>query len=117
MEEVKISGWTNWDDPNYEDLPNEMAKQAFNVVVKEVKEKGYKFSGYSHQYNEKGTPIINNKYKYCTSCRVWGDIMAEAYNLRESEDDTLAYVLWAWTPMVKGEKDGKYFFEEEIFPE
>ena len=115
---MKVTDWTDWDNEKYEELPNKMSKEAFDAVVDEVREKGYKFSGYTHQQNRLGCPILDNKYRYNVSCRMWGDIMAHAYGLYKDEEDDMAYVYWAWTPNCIGKNEnGEYIFEDEILPE
>jgi len=114
---VKVTGWTAWDNKKYKDVPNKYFKRAFDAVVKEIKEKGYKFSGTEHQEAPNGMPIIDDRYAFRCSCRMWGEIMSESYNLKESEDDTYSYVLWAWWPMIIGQDGDKPIFEEQKFPE
>lgn len=95
---MKVTEWTSWEDNRYEDagdLPINDFLEIEEVVVEEVKEKGYKFCGSYHQHGVHGCPVVDNEYIYKVSMRKWGDVMALAHNLDNS--DGLAYVSWAWS--------------------
>ena len=114
--ELKITGWTCWDNSQYINIntidnPIFSGNIIWELIVKEIRDKGYKFTGSYHQqsdcYEENygGVPIINNKYTAQFSCREWGSIMAEAYpeyNIGEYD-----YCIWAWIPPEN---------EKQIFP-
>lgn len=95
----KVTDWTYWGDLVYGDLgflsPQEW-EEVRECVIKEIKDKGYKFCGFYHQNKYitpcEGVPVINDKYRFETSCRGWGKIMAEAYGHFEKTD----YCDWAW---------------------
>jgi len=94
---MKVTKWTYWNNNKYKDI-NELTDDEFKeveeTIIKEIKDKGYKFCGSAHQNIETGCPVIDDKYIYCVSMRKWGDIMARAYDL--PNEDGLAYVLWSW---------------------
>ena len=100
----RVTGWTYFEDEQYVCLsdsyhseadPNALDMDAVrNAIVREMKEKGYKFTGIYHQYGDYGTPIINNKYIVRYSQRSWGDIMADVLDV--PDEDGFAYMEWAW---------------------
>ena len=105
---MTVTGWTYWNDDRYltiDDMTNEEFHEAREAVKNEIKAKGYKISGASHQYINYCTPIIDNKFLYGVSMRSWGAIMQEAYDI--PNDNGYGYVVWAWTHPDK---------EKEIFP-
>ena len=126
---IKVTGWTNWYDENYKDIKewdeNEENPFVYNdliiAIAKELREKGYKFTGDYHQNSEcyeenyGGVPIINNLYKFTCSCRAWGGIMATAYP--EYGTDEYAYCIWAWIPpMIKKQNGEDDEYEKQHFP-
>ena len=100
---MKVTGWTDFEDARYEDIsnmPQEEFQKAFEIVKKELKDNGYKFCGWRHQYGY--CPIIDNKWLFGVSLRMWGRIMQEAYDLPNK--DGMGYCTWAWnTP--EGEQE------------
>ena len=103
IEAMKITGWTEWDDPKYEELfpdnnlsPYMALKAAEQMIADEIRKKGYKFSGIYHQGGEYGVPVFDNKYVYQCSQRTWGGIMALAYPEECESDVRPSYVRWAW---------------------
>ena len=94
---MKVTSWTNWEDNRYsgiDDLSQEEYDKATDAVIKEIKEKGYKFSGSDHQNMDNCCPVIDDKYIFGVSMRSWGAIMQKAYDL--PNEDGLGYVLWSW---------------------
>ena len=67
------------------------------VVIEDIRNNGYHFCGDSHQNTNYGTPIIDDKYIYCTSQREWGGLIVEAFPEEFDKDDEYAYTKWAWT--------------------
>lgn len=106
---MKITGWTWCGDPEYVDIDDSGiqydSEELRNLIVSELRNRGYKFTGFYHQGGEYGTPIIDDKYTALYSFRSWGGIIEDAYPLHPG--DNMAYCYWAWT-----EPDG----EKEIVP-
>lgn len=105
---MKVTGWTDWEDPRFksvDDMTDKEYDEARDAIIKEIREKGYKIAGNSHQYCDNCCPVIDNKYIYCVSMRSWGKIMAAALNL--PNEDGYAYVHWAW---------GEPADDEEVLP-
>ena len=89
---MKVTGWTNWEDSRFksvDDMNDEEFEEAQIAVTKEIKEKGYKITGESHQYCNNCCPVIDNTYIYCVSMRSWGKTMADA--LGYPNEDKYAY--------------------------
>ena len=88
--EIKVIGWTTNYDNDY--LPFECKNsEIYNAIVKEIKDKGYRFGWSSHQSDKVPcTPVINNGYKICCGPRTWGAIMAEAHNPDDSDEAAYA---------------------------
>lgn len=74
-----------------------LARDMYDIIVQDVREHNYHFTGDSHQSHPHGTPIIDDKYIYCMSTRSWGWLMADAY---PDEDYSIyngnSYLKWAW---------------------
>ena len=102
MKKYKVTGWTYFNNRNYKELPEGIAvRKVHALVVEEIKKKGYRICGESHQCPSRHcVPVINKKYRYEVSFRTWGRIMAEAYGI----EGDLAYCDWAWIP-PKGTKE------------
>ena len=100
---MKITGWTNWRSNDefkisrFDKVPEDLIETAEKAIIKEIKKKGYSFSGYSHQNTEFGCPILDDKYIYATDQRHWGYLMAVAHGAMGKYD----YVKWAWLPEGK----------------
>lgn len=78
-QEYKVTDWTSWSDAESrpESRPGTIPFScAFDAVVREMKEKGYEFSGNYHQNGKTGVPVINGRFPFMVSMRVWGDVMA-----------------------------------------
>ena len=99
---MKVTGWAYYEAPDYEpiwrlgqgDSCPYSDEELRNAVVRELRERGYRFDGGYHQNGDYGAPIIDGKWQVLYSQREWGDIMAEALQLDNSDGD--AYVVWAW---------------------
>jgi len=108
---MKIIGWTEWDNPKYRErfewgdtYSSKEYDEHIQCIINELKEKGYKFSGDYHQNGDSGVPIFDDYTVFQCTQRTWGAIMAMAYP--KEDDDSLAYVRWAWQEP-----------EESVFPE
>lgn len=102
---MKVTGWTNWDDQNYDEFYGTVAaeNEVMQAVVDEIRKHGYKFTGEYHQYGDYGAPIIDGKWKYTLGQRRWGHVMVRAYPEEINDSDGYGYVQWAWSapePMV-----------------
>ncbi len=87
--EIQVIGWTNSRDMDY---PETNCKTAaiYDAIVKEVREKGYRFTWDDHQADAYPcTPVINNGFKVSCRPRTWGSVMAAA--LEEGEFDEALY--------------------------
>lgn len=109
---MKVTGWTYWEDERYDEIPNDEYDMARSVVVHSLWEFGFKFDGTYHTNGDYGVPVIDNKWKFTVSHRVWGGLMADAYP-EICDGDGMDYVSWAWIapePMILppfGEKTEK----------
>lgn len=95
---MKVTEWTFWNDDRFEsidEMSDEEFEKAIDTIAKEIKNKGYKITGWQHQNYEHGCPVIDNKYIFCVSMRKFGEVMQKAYDL--PNDDGLGYVIWAWS--------------------
>ena len=89
----KVTGWTHWNDKRFEEpSTNNKWKKFKQLVIQEIRDKGYRFSGYYHQQGDFGVPVIDGKYRFEVSMRTWGKVMAEA----EGNFGDMDYVKWAW---------------------
>ena len=101
---MKITGWTYWDNPEYQEIFSTEEASWDNVnkvkqlIADELRKCGFKFNGYYHQDGEHGVPVIDDKWVYQCSCRTWGGIMAMAYPEEIEDDDGFGYMTWAWLP-------------------
>lgn len=93
---MKVTGWTDWENPRYEELSSELYDEAKEVVIFELRKQGYKFTGGYHQLGDSGVPIIDDKYRFECSQRAWGAIMAKAYPEEIDDTDGYGYCTWAW---------------------
>lgn len=112
-ENLRVTGWTDWyfkaeQLKTIEPIPLNMFQDVLPVISKEIRSRGYKFSGYRHQNHENCVPVINDKYYVQCSMRGWGAVMAEAYFGEEDENEPSGtYMVWAWTKPQN---------ESEVFP-
>lgn len=88
--EISVIAWTNLGNRKFfrmEDspIPFDVAKAA---VLKELKQKGYRFSGFYHQFADRGVPVLTGGYRFELSYKDWGFLMTEA----QGGDPTR----WAW---------------------
>lgn len=77
MSELKIVGWTSFDD-HYPTITAEQASfsEIINVIQTEIYQNGYRFSGAEHQSSLTGVPVFSNGTCFRASMRCWGYIMA-----------------------------------------
>lgn len=81
-----------------------LISEAYKVVIEEVRENGYHFTGNDHQNADYGVPIIDNKYKLCVGQRLWGGIIADAFPEEIDNSEGYGYIKWAWT-VPEGEEN------------
>ena len=100
---MRVTGWTEWDDPNYKEMfpvgeaPDWNKKEEVSkIVADEIRRCGYKFTGSYHQEGDYGVPIIDDTWLYQCFCREWGGIIADAYPDEIDNSDGYGYVKWAW---------------------
>lgn len=93
---MKVTCWTDWEDSRFEDLPQELLNEAKKMVISEIQERGYKFTGDYHQNGDYGVPVIDDKYLAKYSQRHWGWLMAKAYPDEIDDSDGYGYIVWAW---------------------
>lgn len=83
----RIVGWTEYDDFMVE--AEEPSYAATNIVIDEIKKKGYKFSGWAHQELTNGVPVFNDGKKRLFSARTFGGLMAAAHGYNGPMDYSL----------------------------
>ena len=82
---MKILKWSLWDD-EYTDMwyKNHHCEMSYtpveeNIVIEQIRAKGYKFPGAYHQNGAHGVPYLDNGKIFMVTPRHWGQIMAKAY--------------------------------------
>ena len=91
----EVVGWTAWNDakyPEFEYVSDEDSQEAWDAVIKNVRDNGYSFGGDAHQNRKDCTPVLNNGKSFRCSMREWGALMAEAWEV--PDEDGYAYMLW-----------------------
>lgn len=112
---MKIVGWTRFGDPNYaemfpigtrikKDYPWNRT-EVENVIVEELRNSGYRFTGDYHQNGDFGVPIFDNGMVATFTKRQWGALMYRAYPDDGDYSEGLEYVKWAWDWLEMDEKD------------
>lgn len=99
---MQITGWTWLDNPKYIAIHGALNldktpytfEELRSAIISEIRNRGYKMSGYYHQGGSFGVPIIDDKYIVEFSFRGWGGIMADVLGI--DDEDGLAYCDWAW---------------------
>ena len=102
---MKVTGWTWYENPDYKDMSPIGGPFPFenrwddvkDLIIKEIREHGYKFTGDYHQNGDFGAPIIDNEWIYMVSQRSWGHMMVRAYPDKIDNSDGYGYCDWAWT--------------------
>lgn len=79
MDNLKIVGWTDFDDayPTIQ-CDQESLPQVIQLVQDEIVANKYCFSGQNHQCGITGVPVFSNGTCFRASMRAWGQIMANA---------------------------------------
>lgn len=87
MEELKIVGWTSFEDV----YPSRNVEgDEFQVIVQligeEIIKHGYCFSGEDHQNSFTGVPVFNDGTCLRASMRTWGLIMSVIYSALDEKE-------------------------------
>jgi ASC-1-like (ASCH) protein len=82
----KIIGWTNCEDEHYP-IRDEVSPSARQAIIEEIRKYGYLFGGDVH---EELSPVFNDGTMASYSWRGWGDVMAEAWKMKN--DSGYAYM-------------------------
>ena len=94
--------WTFWFDEQYPEtewpISDEEEQEYVDAIVREIREKGYRITGFAHQGDQFCTPVFDDGRRYTASFRQWGGIMAGALGI----DGEYAYTHWAWFPPEGG---------------
>lgn len=75
-----VAGWTDYDNEYFPSCV--LTDEVYAAVAEEVREKGYRFGGDSHQDYSACCPVLSNGCAARFSCRGWGLVIAMAYDLR-----------------------------------
>ena len=73
----RVVGWTYYDNPDVE--PTGCSEAALQAILRDIREHGYKFTGWEHQELSSGVPVLNDGFKRIFSQRSFGAVMAQAY--------------------------------------
>ena len=94
--------WTFWHDEEYPEtewpISDEEEQEYVDAIVRTIREKGYRITGFAHQGDQFCTPVFDDGRRYTASFRQWGGIMADALGI----DGEFAYVQWAWCAPPEG---------------
>ena len=80
MLNLKIIGWTNFDCcyPTKEYNNNEL-DEIISLIIDEIINENYVFSGEEHQYAKTGVPVFSDGTCFRASMKCWANIMANIY--------------------------------------
>ena len=91
----EVIGWTSFNNRRYDDFEEKDYNDdcvARLAIIEDIRKNGYSFGGDAHQYIKGCAPVLNNGKIYRCSMRVWGAIMAEAWNA--PNEDGYGYMIW-----------------------
>ena len=88
--EYKIIGWTHAGDERFPEAPSHKHSSLFTVLIEEIRERGYAFSGEYHEWGDMGVPVFNSGERLELSMRTFAKVMAEVYE----EDGAASYAKW-----------------------
>lgn len=77
---LTVIGWTDYDNEYFSSC--ELTDEVCNAVAAEVRARGYRFGGDSHQDRSGCCPVLSNGCCARFSWRGWGMVIAMAYELR-----------------------------------
>ena len=104
--EYKVIGWTHYDDGGFPPVAAEELFALRPVIVKALREGGYRCGGDAHNYRDGCPPVLNSGETDCiSSFRSWGGIMAEAWEI--SDMDGYEYMAFYVDSLV----------EDSVYPE
>ena len=63
-----------------QDEKDRLGNEAWEAVKREIREKGYRFSGMQHIGHPKCVPVLDNGMTVDISARAWGRLMFEAWH-------------------------------------
>ncbi len=86
----RVVGWTHYDDPDVASAACDEA--AYWAIVRDIREHGYAFTGWEHQEEQGGAPVLNDGCKRLFSQRDFGCIMAYAHG----DYSRMGYVSYAY---------------------
>ncbi len=89
---LRVIGWTYYDDLHFDEAEGTYASHA--AIIDDIKKHGYNFTGWHHQEEENGAPVLSDGKIRRYSQRGWGGVMADVYG----EDDPFAYASYAFYP-------------------
>ena len=97
-----VTRWTFWFDEQYPEtewpISDEEEQEYVDAIVREIREKGYRITGFAHQGDQFCTPVFDDGRRYTASFRQWGGIMAAALGI----DGEYGYTVWAWSTPPEG---------------
>ena len=96
---LKVLGWVWYEDSCYDG--GEVDWAAYNAIVDDVKEHGYRFTGYHHQESFDCAPVLNDGKIRRFSQRSWGGLMATVEGLKGK----YAYSVYAFSSPFNEDDD------------
>ena len=110
---MKIIGWTWYGNPDYVEMfpigsvanTDWERKEVEKIIIEELRNNGYRFTGDYHQDGDFGVPIFDNGMVATFSKRQWGALMYKAYPDDGNYEKGLEYTKWAWNWLNMEEKD------------
>lgn len=94
--------WTFWHDEMYPEIEWSIndgeEKEYTDAIVRAIREKEYRITGFAHQGDRFCTPVFDNGKRYAASYRQWGRIMADAQGI----EDEYVYAQCAWCAPPEG---------------
>jgi len=73
----RVVGWTGYDDPDVEVAG--CSEAALQAILCDIRENGYRFTGWDHQELSNCAPVLNDGCKRLFTQRGFGSVMAQAY--------------------------------------
>ena len=106
----KVVGWTDYVYNGFKEMPS-FNMHAYMTLVREIREKGYRISGYDHQ--ERGwVPVFNTGEIVRMTQRGWGGLMADA--LQFEQENGYEYSIYGVGGEVMGFNSDTIYGPEDI---